>query len=88
MSKFIVGNTYSSNKYGDYVILKRISSDRYKIQFLKTGYTNDYCYSTLAYGNVRDPYYPILFGVACLGDVHVKDHQREVNMWRAMIYRC
>lgn len=67
MSKFVIGEHYSSNRYGTYVINEELAGRRYRITFDKTGYSNTYHYATLLGGNVRDPYYPIYYGIACQG---------------------
>lgn len=88
MSKFEVGCIYSSNRYGDYCILEKYAYGKYKIRFVQTGFIKTVTHATLLEGAVRDPYFPIYYGVAYVGDVATKDCQREFRVWRAMISRC
>lgn len=88
MSKFEVGNVYSSNKYGDYKIIEKIDYSHYIIQFVNTGYTRTISYSSINEGSVRDPYYPIYYNVAYLGEIDIKEYKKELNVWRFMIERC
>lgn len=69
MSKIKVGDIRKSNKYGDYEIIKRYNSQKYRVRFLLTNYEKDICASCVIYGEIRDPYYPIYYGVACQGNI-------------------
>ena len=88
MSKFEVGKIYSSNRYGDYCVIEKYTYGKYKIQFVQTGFVKTVTHATLLEGTVRDPYYPIYYGVAFTGDISTKNCQREFRIWRAMIGRC
>ena len=88
MSKFNVGDIRKSNKYGEYKIIKKYNCQKYRIRFLLTNYEKDVCASCITYGEIRDPYYPIYYGVACLGNIKTTEHKREFNLWRFMIQRC
>ena len=88
MNEFKVGEIYSSNRYGDYRILQKIDNYHYIIQFAKTGYVKKISYASMKDGTIRDPYYPIYYKVACLGVVDLKEHKKELNVWRFMIERC
>ena len=63
MSKFNVGDIRKSNKYGEYKIIKKYNCQKYRIRFLLTNYEKDVCASCITYGEIRDPYYPIYYGV-------------------------
>lgn len=88
INKFVVGNVYPSNQCGNYIVLQQLPNQRFEIQFIKTGYTNNYHQSTLRYGNVRDPYYPTIYGRACTGNIKATEHAREYKTWHAMLARC
>ena len=88
MSRFEVGKIYSSNQYGDYRVIEKYKYGKYKIQFIQTGFVKTVTSATLYEGAVRDPYYPIYYGVACVGDISTENCQREFRIWRAMISRC
>lgn len=88
MAKIEVGKIYSSNRYGDYRIIERCNQKVYKIEFIKTGFIKNVTDSTLREGTVRDPYYPIYYGVACTGNVSPKNYKHEFRVWRSIISRC
>lgn len=39
-------------------------------------------------GGIKNPYYPLKLGIAYIGNVNSKEHEKEFNKWRAMIERC
>lgn len=88
MSKFKVGDVYESNRYGAYEIIEKMPDQRYRIRFQKTNYEKVVAYATLHGGNVRDPYYPIYYGVACVGLASTEGNGKKFGIWRAMIARC
>lgn len=88
MSKFEVGKIYSSNNYGDYKVLEKIDRCHFVVQFLKTGYTRSYAYATMLEGAMRDPYFPLIYNVGYLGEINIKNHKKELNIWRFMLARC
>jgi len=86
--KYDIGTIWSSNKYGDFEIVDIISQNRFKVKFILTGFEKDISRSCLAAGEIRDPYYPIYYGVGCLGNINVKSYKKELNLWRFMLSRC
>lgn len=89
----IEGKIYSSNNYGDFVILKNLEErlEKYghklsKIKFIKTGTIVTATHSSILAGSVYDPYYPSVCGVACIGNA--LSNCREYNIWHNMIKRC
>lgn len=88
-SEYVIGTIWPSNKYGDFEIIGHNKNrTRFRVRFVKTGYETDISYSCLRYGEIRDPYYPIYYGVGCLGMVSVGKHRKEVSLWRGIIDRC
>lgn len=87
-AKYVPGVVFKSNKYGDFEIVERYSTTRFRVRFLLTGYEKDICRSCMTRGEIRDPYYPIYYGVACQGDVKKDKNIKEFNVWRFMIQRC
>lgn len=86
--KYEIGTILQSNKYGKFKIIDIISHNRFKIKFILTGFEKEISRACMTYGEVRDPYYPIYYGVGCLGDIKAKDYKKELYLWRGMIYRC
>lgn len=75
MDKYI-GNNFHSLHYGDFKVLgyDTISGkrQRYIVKFSKTGTIKSAARYAIASGNVKDPYYPAILGVGCVGNVVVK----------------
>lgn len=65
-----------------------------KIRFMKTGYETNVLLRNIAKHNVRDPYYPIIHGVACIGNTsnttgkNPRDLKLLFKHWISMINRC
>ena len=86
--KYEVGTILDSNKYGSFEIININSLNRFRIRFVMTGYEKDISRGCMVRGEIRDPYFPIYYNVACLGDVKTYEHIKELNVWRFMIERC
>lgn len=73
-----------SNSYGDYVL---IGKD--KIQFLTTGYIKNYRMDKIKNGKVKDPYYPIIRNICCIGDVKLNNENKPYYIiWKGIVDRC
>ena len=66
---------YTSNNSGDFIIVKELESRithgtssvrQILIRFLKTGYETITTPDSIIKGCIKDPYYPSIFGVACI----------------------
>ena len=64
----------------------------YLVQFAETGYEDLYRKQSILNGGCRDPYYPIILGVAYLGQASTVDSpfncSKEYILWHSMITRC
>jgi thymidylate synthase len=86
---------YSTENYGDYFILERLSigeknQTHYKIQFLKTNSIKIIRGDKVG-KNVYDPYMPSKLNIACMGDYKKISHlnmSKIKNIWNGMIDRC
>lgn len=90
-----VGEIFSSNNYGDFVIIKESNKRRYRekcydIQFLKTNSIRyGICRKEILRGEVKDYYYPSIAGVEYLGEgILQKNYKREYSIWKHMLHRC
>lgn len=88
--KIQVGDVFSSNKYGDFKIIEKCPEYKFKIKFLLTGYEKIAMRSCVLQGEIRDPYYPIYYDVACVGNIKGKtsDYKKEFSLWRGILKRC
>ena len=91
-----IGQEFESNSYGKFIILKELESKvvsgkrrrMFLIRFIKTGYETEYTVDNIIRKSVKDPYYPIVCGVGCLGNANSKDYEREYSLWVRMLSRC
>jgi thymidylate synthase len=83
-----VGSSFC-NKYGEFIVTERIDSRKYIVKFKKTGYINEVSKNNIKNLQVKDPYYPIIYGVACFGETCLnKDNRRLRSLWNNIISRC
>jgi thymidylate synthase len=92
-----VGKEFTSNSCGQYTVIKEIRSNGSKlffdVKFHKTGYVTNVRKQNIDKGQIYDPYFPNVAGVACSGDTTIKNTHPELwkklrPMWDAMISRC
>lgn len=88
---------YKSMNCGEYIIKEELETAddngkrtrMVKIEFLLTKTIKSVPLHNAIYGNVYDPYYPSVYGVACLGEYDKSKHIPKIQtMWRGMLSRC
>jgi hypothetical protein len=85
---------YSSNNFGDFVIIKDAGSRKQgnhshklvKIKFLDTGSVKVVRLADALVGNIRDDYRPNVAGVGCIGNA--SSYHPAYNVWNSMLQRC
>jgi len=88
--------TYSSNKFGDYKIIKLVDTVRkdgkhltqYEIKFINTNTTKVVRIDYALRGSVIDHFYPSFCNVGYLGNISSTKDPKLFNVWRTMIARC
>ena len=85
------GKIYSSNRFGDVVVLEYINGGRALIQFLNTGYIVEEAWSSIRSGYIKDRSIPSTCGFgfidvegASIGKIMTK----EYRLWHNMLNRC
>ena len=86
---------YHTTNYGDYRIIQNlgyINNDSklwIRIKFILTGYEKDIRYDYIGH-DIQDPYYPRIYGVACMGEITVSRavYKPDYDRWISMISRC
>ena len=92
---------YHSNNYGDFIFLKEIEPYEYissngilqkerraEIKFLQTNTITNVHVRDALRGAIKDPYYPKIHGVACVGNTYTNgDHRFLYYKWKSMIDR-
>lgn len=91
----IVGNIYSSNHYGNFIVEKELYSKGteyyYQIRFLNTGTVHKAEKHNIKKGTVSDCYAKTIYGVACRGrssSTHPTLNKVAFKRWLAMVSRC
>ena len=90
--KDCVGKVCKSLNSGDFKIVKYNDSKDVEIQFSKTGYEATAELGNIRNGEVKDPYYPSVFGVGILGTKYLTTiigrTTKEYELWTHMLQRC
>lgn len=90
----LVGNTYTSNSYGEFIVIENLGllnkRNMHQIQFVKTGYTKSLRTDNVIEKSIRDPYYPIVYGVGFIGEYKILTHVDKAlrSVWGSMLERC
>ena len=94
-NKFYENKIFQSKSYGDFKVLKYNNTFNVEIEFLTTGYKTSVQLSNVKSGSVRDPYYPIVYGVGYMGEGPYKSRpvqngpqSRCYKIWKEMLGRC
>lgn len=84
---------YDSNNYGKFKILKYTgkfygSDPIVEIEFVSTKYRTTIPMNKALNGIVKDPYYPIIYGVGYFGENPEVNNRKIYNIWIHMLSRC
>lgn len=91
------GIDYFTKNYGSFKVLNYEYTGNnhiifYRIIFNLTNFIKIVSIYSIIYGNIKDPYYPSIFNVACcgqaIGTIDGKHSTREYTLWYSMIARC
>lgn len=83
-----------TENYGSFEVLSYEGKGRYKILFPLTGYTTDALTKGVRDNSVKDPLFPTVLGVGCVGVGNYKcstgtsNNTAEYEVWRGMLRRC
>lgn len=100
-----VGDIYPSNECGNFEILELIEARKEfdengkvkyiprsaKVRFILTGYETVTRVSHVQDGGIRDPYYPIVYGVGYVGNTKASingKHKPLYKVWNDILARC
>lgn len=84
---------YTSNGYGNFIVIKVNSWDDILIEFIDTKYRMTTRKESLTRGNVKDRLIRSVFGVGFIGDGEYKPRVKKVKskvyvLWTGMLQRC
>jgi hypothetical protein len=90
-----VGTTRIHPKYGKYVVEKltrTVKEQGYKkyyiIRFLDTGFSYETDRNTIRQNQVKDYFFPQVYGVGYLGEDYNSVDRKISNLWRGVLGRC
>lgn len=83
------GENFEVISFGDIINNHRT----YNVKFEYTGYIKSFLRRYILNGQIKDPYYPSIYGVACCGNQRTQNYNStndlpEYKIWRGMISRC
>ena len=87
------GSIFSSKSFGDYEVLEDEGAKLVRVRFLESGHEKVCQRSSVRRGNVKDPYYPAVYGKGWIGDgkyvAKVKGKvTKHYHVWSGMLTRC
>jgi len=86
------GSVFNSNNYGKFKIITELDSKNKKrqflIEFLLTKHKTKASIREIVNGEVKDIYYPKIYGVASIGNANKKGNEKIYNIWINIIARC
>lgn len=87
------GDSFSSNGFGDFIVIDYMSARKVKVKFLTTGYEVVTSANSIRMGMVKDKLLPTVQGVGCIGDGNYASksgskHAKEYLTWKGMLQRC
>jgi hypothetical protein len=89
-----LGYKGKSKRCGSFEVVEYEGKNLYKIYFPSTGYTTSAISKNITDGSIKDPLYPSILGVGCvgIGDYKCAGKGRrntpEYEVWRGMLRRC
>ena len=93
--KKYIGKRFEMNNYGELIVLglggRRGEHKLYICEFTKTGYQTMTSNSNILSGRVKDPYYPIIYGIGYLGGLKLSGNpylELLYVRWKNMLARC
>ncbi len=88
--QFLIGSKWSG-KYGDLLVKEYHNKHKILVQFLISGFEKYTNASAIRNGNVKDPYFPTVATVGCIGNTTASvggKVKTSYHTWRGMICRC
>lgn len=85
------GKVYSTNSFGDLIVINYEKWDNVLVKFLNTGYITVARIGDIKDGKVSDRSVPTVFGVGILGDSITQINgklRKDYNVWSNMLARC
>tara|TARA_B110000881_G_scaffold169774_1_gene153324 strand:- start:1166 stop:1795 length:630 start_codon:yes stop_codon:yes gene_type:complete len=85
------GDIFTTVNSGDLEILNYVTAKNVTVRFIKTGTEKTTCSINIKRGNVKDYFYPAVYGVGFLGEGQYKPRGSDKHAsirWKGMLERC
>ena len=85
-----LGKTFSSNNFGDFIVVDYVNSNRVKIKFVNTKYEMFARIGDILNGQVKDKSCKTVYGVGVVGNKYkTRDDDKKIySLWCDMLRRC
>ena len=87
-----LGKTFSSNNFGDFIVVDYVNNKNITVEFITTGYQTKTTTKEINQGKIADRLKPSVFGVGIIGNncpTSINNKTLKVyKLWNSMIERC
>ena len=87
-----LGKTFSSNNFGDFIVVDYVNSGNITVEFIGTGYRTKTTTKEINQGKIADRLKPSVFGVGIIGNKYPTSINNKTlkvyKLWNSMIKRC
>ena len=87
-----LGKTFSSNNFGDFIVVDYVSSKNITVEFIATGYQTKTTTKEINQGKITDRLKPSVFGVGVIGNKYPINENGNINyiykVWNNILNRC
>ena len=87
-----LGKTFSSNNFGDFIVVDYVNSKDITVEFIATGYQTKTTTKEINQGKIADRLKPSVYGVGITGNKYPTSINNKTlkvyKLWNSMIERC
>ena len=87
-----LGKTFSSNNFGDFIVVDYVNNKDITVEFIATGYQTKTTTKEINQGKIADRLKPSVFGVGIIGNKYPTTINRKSTkhyvLWKSMLERC
>ena len=87
-----LGKTFSSNNFGDFIVVDYVNNKNITVEFIATGYQTKTTTKEINQGKIADRLKPSVFGVGIIGNKYPTTINRKSTkhyiLWKSMLERC
>ena len=87
-----LGKTFSSNNFGDFIVIDYVNNKNITVEFITTGYQTKTTTKEINQGKIADRLKPSVFGVGIIGNKYPINDNGSINyiykVWNNILDRC